>query len=64
MTTCGRRSASDGMRNAADLPSRRPARSGPYAGNVDSGIEPVFHAYTRKVLQKDGTGAKKWSITP
>lgn len=27
-----------------------------YAGNVSSGIEPVFaHAYTRKVLQKDGT---------
>ena len=27
-----------------------------YAGNVSSGIEPIFaHAYTRKVLQKDGT---------
>ena len=27
-----------------------------YAGNVSSGIEPVFaHSYTRKVLQKDGT---------
>lgn len=27
-----------------------------YAGNVSSGIEPVFaHAYTRKVLQPDGT---------
>ena len=27
-----------------------------YAGNVSSGVEPVFaHAYTRKVLQKDGT---------
>jgi len=27
-----------------------------YAGNVSSGIEPVFaHAYTRKVLQRDGT---------
>ncbi len=27
-----------------------------YAGNVSSGIEPVFaHAYTRKVLQKDGS---------
>ena len=27
-----------------------------YAGNVSSGIEPVFaYAYTRKVLQKDGT---------
>jgi len=27
-----------------------------FAGNVSSGIEPVFaHAYTRKVLQKDGT---------
>jgi ribonucleoside-diphosphate reductase alpha chain len=27
-----------------------------YAGNVSSGIEPVFaHAYTRKVLQRDGS---------
>lgn len=27
-----------------------------YAGNVSSGIEPVFaHAYDRKILQKDGT---------
>src|SRR5690606_19965435 len=27
-----------------------------YAGNVSSGIEPVFaHAYRRKVLQKDGS---------
>ena len=27
-----------------------------FAGNVSSGIEPVFaHSYTRKVLQKDGT---------
>ena len=27
-----------------------------YAGNVSSGIEPVFaYAYTRKVLQKDGS---------
>ncbi|MDA0617027.1 hypothetical protein PCS98_20095, partial [Acinetobacter baumannii] len=27
-----------------------------YAGNVSSGIEPVFaHAYTRKVLQPDGS---------
>ena len=27
-----------------------------FAGNVSSGIEPVFaHAYTRKVLQKDGS---------
>ena len=27
-----------------------------YAGNVSSGIEPVFaHSYTRKVLQKDGS---------
>ncbi|MEM7719943.1 MAG: adenosylcobalamin-dependent ribonucleoside-diphosphate reductase [Pseudomonadota bacterium] len=27
-----------------------------FAGNVSSGIEPIFaHAYTRKVLQKDGT---------
>lgn len=27
-----------------------------YAGNISSGIEPIFaHQYTRKVLQKDGT---------
>ncbi|MCY4179094.1 MAG: ribonucleoside-diphosphate reductase, adenosylcobalamin-dependent, partial [Litoreibacter sp.] len=27
-----------------------------YAGNVSSGIEPVFaYSYTRKVLQKDGS---------
>ncbi|MGY6634772.1 MAG: adenosylcobalamin-dependent ribonucleoside-diphosphate reductase [Alkalilacustris sp.] len=27
-----------------------------YAGNVSSGIEPIFaHSYTRKVLQRDGT---------
>ncbi|PIL11697.1 ribonucleotide reductase [Puniceibacterium antarcticum] len=31
-----------------------------YAGNVSSGIEPVFaYAYTRKVLQKDGTRSEE-----
>jgi ribonucleoside-diphosphate reductase alpha chain len=31
-----------------------------YAGNVSSGIEPVFaYAYTRKVLQKDGSRVEK-----
>ncbi|RED18241.1 adenosylcobalamin-dependent ribonucleoside-diphosphate reductase [Pontivivens insulae] len=31
-----------------------------YAGNVSSGIEPVFaHAYTRKVLEKDGTRSEE-----
>jgi ribonucleoside-diphosphate reductase alpha chain len=31
-----------------------------YAGNVSSGIEPVFaHSYTRKVLQKDGTRSEE-----
>jgi ribonucleoside-diphosphate reductase alpha chain len=31
-----------------------------YAGNVSSGIEPVFaHAYTRKVLQKDGSRSEE-----
>ena len=31
-----------------------------YAGNVSSGIEPVFaHAYTRKVLQRDGSKSEE-----
>ena len=34
-----------------------------YAGNVSSGIEPVFaYAYTRKVLQKDGTRTEEEAV--
>ncbi|WP_296421109.1 adenosylcobalamin-dependent ribonucleoside-diphosphate reductase, partial [Pseudooctadecabacter sp.] len=48
--------AKDGIRNAL-LTSVAPTGTiSLYAGNVSSGIEPVFaYAYTRKVLQKDGT---------
>ena len=47
---------SHGIRNAL-LTSVAPTGTiSLYAGNVSSGIEPVFaHAYTRKVLQPDGT---------
>jgi ribonucleoside-diphosphate reductase alpha chain len=48
--------AGKGIRNAL-LTSIAPTGTiSLFAGNVSSGIEPVFaHAYTRKVLQKDGT---------
>ena len=47
---------SHGIRNALLTSIAHTGTISLYAGNVSSGIEPVFaYAYTRKVLQKDGS---------
>ena len=52
--------AEHGIRNAL-LTSIAPTGTiSLYAGNVSSGIEPVFaHSYTRKVIQKDGSKSEE-----
>ncbi len=53
---CARQSATMASATAASRRLHRPARSRLLAGNVSSGIEPVFDfAYTRRVLDRDST---------
>ena len=52
--------ATHGIRNALLTSIAQTGTISLYAGNVSSGIEPVFaYAYTRKVLQKDGSRSEE-----
>ena len=52
--------ATHGIRNALLTSIAPTGTTSLYAGNVSSGIEPVFaYAYTRKVLQKDGSRSEE-----